>query len=209
MFGRSTILASVLAMVAAGPVFAQPWDTPSFFSPRPHDDIGVYAINPEFGDWGVIGIWRQSAGINLGVRGGIGSTGDDRTVLIGAELYGPIEIQGARPLALSWLTGIGASFDGVTALRVPVGVSVGVPIGARDGFVITPYIHPRAALDFSTFEDADGDEETDTDFDVDVDIGADLELGTRFVIRAGYRIGDNDTFGIGIGFRTGRGAEVR
>lgn len=209
MLRRSMGVAGALALAAASPALGQHWDTPTFFAPRPHDDLGVYAIKPEVGDWGVVGIWRQSAGINLGIRGGIGGGSGDRTVLIGAELYGPITLEGAAPLALSWVTGIGASFDGVTSLRIPVGVSVGAALGPEGGAVLTPYIHPRAALDISTFERADGSEDTDTDFDVDVDVGADLELAGRWVIRAGYKIGDNDTFGFGIGFKMGRGAEVR
>jgi hypothetical protein len=209
MLRRSIGIAGAFVLAVASPALGQPWDTPTFFSPRPHDDLGVYVIKPEVGDWGVIGIWRQSAGINLGVRGGIGGNSDDRTVLIGAELYGPIAFEGTSPLAFAWVTGIGASFNGVTSLRIPLGVSIGASLGPEGGAVLTPYIHPRAALDISTFERADGDEETDTDFDVDLDIGADLDIAGRWVIRAGYKIGDNDTFGLGLGFKLGRGAEVR
>jgi hypothetical protein len=209
MLRRSIGVACALFVGIASPAFGQHWDTPTFFSPRPHDDLGVYALKPEIGDWGVVGIWRQSGTINLGVRGGIGSNGDDRTVLIGAELFGPLNLEGVSPLALAWVTGIGASFDGVTSLRIPLGVTVGVPLGPEGGAVLTPYVHPRAALDISTFERVDGDEETDTDFDVDVDLGADLDIAGRWVIRAGYKIGDNDTFGLGFAFRMGRSVEVR
>lgn len=209
MLRRSTAITCVLVFAMAAPAAAQNWETPTFFSPRPHDDIGVYLTKPESGDWGVQGIWRQSAGINLGVRGGIGGHSDDRSILIGAELFGPISLEGTERLWLAWVTGIGASFNGVTQLRVPLGVSAGFSIGVEDGAVITPYVHPRAALDIATFETADGDDETDTDFDVDVDLGADLELAGRWIIRVGYKVGGDDVIGFGFAFKTGRGVEVR
>lgn len=208
MLKRSFGLALCTAVLIAGPVQAQHWETPTFFSPRPHSDLGVYITKPENGDVGVQGIWRQSAGINLGVRGGIGGDSDDRAVLIGAELFGPIELQGADPVAIYWVTGIGASFNGVTSLRIPAGASVGLRLGPEGGFVLVPYVHPRVTFDLVTFEIAD-ETETETEFDVDVDIGADLELAGRWVLRAGYKVGGNDVFGFGLAFRMGRGAEVR
>ncbi len=209
MLRRSIAVAGACALGLVSPAFGQAWDTPTFFSPRAHDDLGAYVIKPEAGDWGVIGIWRQSGGINLGVRGGVGGDSDDRTVLIGAELFGPLSFEGTSPLAFAWVTGIGASFDGVTSLRIPLGVSIGASLGPEGGAVLTPYIHPRVALDVSTVELANGEEETDTDFDVDLDLGADLDIAGRWILRAGYAIGDNSVFGIGLAFRTGRGVEVR
>ena len=41
-----------------------------------------------------------------------------------------VEPDGGRPLAVAWMTGAGASFDGVTALRVPLGVSIGARLQA-------------------------------------------------------------------------------
>ncbi len=207
MLRRSIGLAATFVLLAAGPGLAQSWETPTFFSPRPHDDLGAYIVKPDYGDWGVQGIWRQSAGINLGVRGGIGGRSGDRTVLIGAELFGPLSLEGTAPLSLYWVTGIGASIDGVTRLRIPVGVSVGVPLGSG-GTMITPYVHPRVAFDVKTSETANGDE-TDTDIEIDIDIGADFEIADRWVLRFGYRLGSNDVLGIGFAFRVGRGVSVR
>jgi opacity protein-like surface antigen len=208
MLRRSIGFAAALVITAASAAQAQHWETPTFFSPRPHDDLGVYAIKPEGGDWGVVGIWRQSGGINLGVRGGVGGPSGDRTVLVGAELFGPIALN-APPLALYWVTGIGASFNGVTALRIPLGVSVGAPLGTEGGLVITPYVHPRGALDVFAFDNADNEEETDTEFNFDVDLGVDLAITPRFSLKAGYTVGDVSVFGLGAAFRLGRGAAVR
>jgi opacity protein-like surface antigen len=209
MLRRSTLAAAVMAVCTAAPAIAQTWDQPTFFSPRPHDDLGIYAIKPDLNDWGAVGIWRQSGGINLGVRGGIGGGGKgvDRTVLIGAELFGPLNI-GAAPLALYWVTGIGASFDGLTLGRIPAGISAGITFGEGGSAVVTPYVHPRVAFEVYTFDAEDS--ETETDFDVDVDVGVDVELGDRFILRGGYKIGDvQGVFGAGVAIRLGRGAEVR
>jgi len=210
MLRRSTLAAAVMAVCSAAPAIAQQWDQPTFFSPRPHDDLGIYAIKPDLNDWGVIGIWRQSGGINLGVRGGMGGGGGgaDRTVLIGAELFGPLYV-GAAPLALYWVTGIGASFNHFTIGRIPAGISAGIVLGEGGSAVFTPYVHPRLAFELETAE-IDGEDETDADLEFDVDLGVDVELGQRFILRGGYRVGDaQDVFGVGIAIRLGRGAEVR
>jgi hypothetical protein len=198
----------LLAVGVATPAAAQSWEMPTFFAPRAHDDIGAYLIKPEFGDWGVVGIWRQSAGINLGVRGGIGGDSDERTILLGAELFGPLNITGIEPITMYWVTGIGGSFNGVTALRIPFGVSAGMRLGSEGALLITPYVHPRVAFDLFTIEVGD-EEETDTDFNVDLDLGADLELTRSIILRFGYTLDSNSTFGFGAGFRFGRGVAVR
>lgn len=190
-------------------VHAQAWDNPGFFSPRPGDDIGLYVLSPEYGDAGFAGIWRQSGNINLGVRAGIGGRSGDRTVLVGAEFFGPLNLETGTNLLLSWIVGAGASFDGGTWLRIPVGASIGIPLAAGSGFTILPYAHPRVALDVFVSDVGDGEEETDTELNVDVDIGADFELGPSWVIRVGASFGRQDTFGAGIAYRIPRRVLVR
>ncbi|HUF50809.1 MAG TPA: hypothetical protein VMN60_08250 [Longimicrobiales bacterium] len=207
MMRRHLLIALTLAVAGAAPVAAQAWDAPSFMSPRPGEDIGLYVLKSEVegSDVGFSGIWRQSGNLNLGVRAGI--IGSD-FYLVGAELYGPLNLLGPESgLMLSWVTGIGAGFNGVTTLRVPLGVSVGVNLGAG-GLAITPYAHPRVALDVIAREIA-GEEETDTEINFDIDLGADVALGQSFVLRVGATIGDTNTFGAGIAYRLSRRIEVR
>lgn len=200
---RKTLLwAAVLLGVGAGQASAQAWDAPTFFSPRQHDDIGVYVIFPDGGDAGVEGIWRQSGNLNLGVRLGI----IDEAVLLGAEFYNPIRI--SAPLQLSWLLGVGATFgDNVTWLRVPFGVSVGGTLNAGN-ILITPYVHPRIALDVASIDTPAG-EDTDTDVNFDVDLGADIDLSPQWVLRFGATVGQSDAFGLGLAYRLGRRVVVR
>lgn len=203
------VVATILALTAlsAHSLVAQAWDAPSFFSPRPGEDLGVYVVKPDGGgDVGVAGIWRQSGNINLGVRAGL----TDDMIHVGGEFYDELDLLGpASPVAVSWVLGFGASFDdNVTWLRLPLGVSVGVPLDAG-GMRITPYVHPRAALDFVTR--GSGDEEvSNTDFHVPVDIGADIEVGPSLVLRVGATLDDGrNAFGAGAAWRLSRRLIVR
>jgi hypothetical protein len=206
----SALLAALLLVGFAAPAAAQAWDTPSFFAPRPHDDVGAYLIKPEGGDLGVVAIWRQSGNINLGVRGGIGGDSDDRVFMLGAELYGPVPLATTGlPILLAWNTGIGAGFNGVTSLRIPLGVSIGLDLGRESGLAITPYVHPRATFDLFVIERANGEEDTETDFDVEVDIGADVQLGERWLLRAGFSLANVEVFGVGLAYRLPRAVAVR
>jgi hypothetical protein len=203
-------LATAMLMGAfAHPAAAQSWDSPAFFAPGPHDDIGFYFIDADGGDLGFLGMWRQSGGtFNLGIRAGMGGPSGDRTALVGAEFAGDLVARrGAQPFGVSWLVGAGASFDGTTWLRIPAGVSIGITIPGPS-FLLTPYIHPRLAIDVFSFKTAGGDD-TDTELNADIDIGADLRLGDSWIIRIGGTSGQADAVGIGVAYRISRGAEVR
>lgn len=208
---RTTLaLILLLGTFAAGamvtPAAAQVgWDSPSFFSPRPGEDIGLYVTVPDDGgDVGFAAIWRQAGNLSLGVRGGVAGN----QYSLGAEFYGPLDLLGPQSgLLMAWVLGVGASFNGVTTLRVPVGISAGVGLGTPGGVQLMPYAHPRVAFELSAY-DVGGREETDTDFRFDVDLGADAVLG-QFVLRAGVTIGRFTTFGGGIAYRIPRRVTVR
>jgi len=206
----------LLLCMSAAPAAGQAWDSPSFFAPRPGEDIGVFVTVPEdeFGDVGVQAIWRQEGNLNLGVRGGFGGHSDNRAILLGAEFYGNLPIGGTYPINATWIVGLGAGFDDdITALRVPLGISVGTYLG-QGAMRIQPYVHPRVAFDLVAIDTGD-DEETETDFSFAIDIGADLDLSERWAVKAGYTFSfgrDFDTsfdfygntFGAGIVYRMPR-----
>ena len=195
-------------LVYSTPIRAQAWDAPTFFSPRPGEDIGLYVIDADgVGDLGFAGIWRQEGNINLGVRAGIAG-GDHFSV--GAEYYGPLTVFGPQsPLLVSWILGAGATFNDATWLRIPLGVSVGLNLGSSGSFRIMPYAHPRVAYDLIAFDNAVGEEVTDSEFNFDIDLGADLALGERFVVRFGATLGDREAIGAGVAYRMSRKLVVR
>jgi opacity protein-like surface antigen len=206
---RRLLLSAVLMLAGASSARAQAWDAPSFFSPRPGEDIGIYAFKLDSevgGGTGFSGIWRQSGNLNLGVR--VGVVEGDRW-LVGGEYYGNLSAL-TGPLLASWVVGFGGTFfDDVTVLRIPVGVSVGMNLGSGTGMSIMPYAHPRVAYDLTASDNAAGEEETVSDFSFAVDLGADIALGSSLVGRVGFTLGESNTFGAGIAYRMPRRVEVR
>ncbi len=209
---RHRFAGAVLALLALFPTAAraQSWEAPTFFAPRLSDDLGLYLYDPEGGDLGVMGMWRQTGRVNLGVRAGFGGVSGDRLLLVGAEVYGMIvEPDAERPLAVAWLVGAGATTDGRTVLRIPAGVSAGARIPAGD-MVFTPYVHPRISLDYITVDTGgDGGSASDTQFHLDADLGAELEIGAMWLLRAAFTIGDRQAFGLGLAYRIPRQIAVR
>jgi hypothetical protein len=201
--GGSAVLAGVLLLVSAARLEAQAWDAPSFFSPRSHDDLGLYAFVPEHGSWGVQAIWRQSGNLNLGVRAGLG----DDLVLLGAEFYGPLPLA-ASPLMLAWQVGLGAGFNDRTLLRVPAGVSIGLDLGAEGSPQLLPYVFPRVALEVAAVDVGDR-EETEVDLGFAIDLGADFTMSPEIVLRGGVTLADRSAFGVGVAYRMQRRIVVR
>ena len=190
---------------SAGQVAAQPWDVPSFFSPRPGEDIGIYVVDMDgTDDLGIVGIWRQEGNLNLGVRAGV-LDGDH--ISLGAEFYGPIRGVNA-PIYMSWLLGVGGTFNGATWLRIPAGVSIGTIFDAGS-LDIMPYLHPRVALDYVSWDAPEGVDDSDSELNFDLDLGADISLGPQWVFRFGATVGDFDGIGVGIAYRMGRRLVVR
>jgi hypothetical protein len=188
------------------------WDAPSYFSPRPMDDIGLYVNRSTGGEIDVTGlsaIWRQSGNVNLGVRAGIGNLEvAGETVLVGAELYGPLNsLLPGMPLDISWMLGAGALFGSAhTLFSVPVGASIGMQFGTS-GVQILPYVHPRVSLDITAF-DSDGEEVTDTEVGLALDLGADVNIGERMILRLGGSLRDRAAFGLGLALRWPRPVSV-
>jgi hypothetical protein len=197
----------VMCLLPAAPLAAQAWDAPSFFSPRPGEDIGLYIVDADrVRDLGFAGIWRTEGNINLGVRAAL--AGDD-LYSVGAEFFGPLDVLGPQsPILISWILGAGATFNGATWLRIPLGVSAGLDLGSSSSIRIMPYVHPRVAFDLVAYDTSAG-EETDSEFNFDVDVGADIALGQQFVLRVGATFGEWDAIGAGIAYRMGRRLVVR
>jgi hypothetical protein len=201
------------AIIMVSDAAAQAWDAPMYFNPRPMDDIGLYFTRTNRtsgGDAnGLIGIWRQSGNLNLGVRAGVGDLEDaGGTVLVGAELYGPLNrLIPASGLDIAWLLGAGAVFGSdYTLFSIPLGVSIGLRLGTG-GVSIQPHVLPRVAFDVAAF-DIDGEEVTETDGSVAIDVGADVNIGSSFILRVAWSIADRDAYGVGLALRWPRPVSV-
>ena len=220
---RRGLMAVLLVLATTQAASAQRWDAPLFFGPRAMDDVGLYYVrsdrSTEFGDFddanGLKLIWRQSGNLNLGVHVGTGDLENiGESFLVGAELYGPLNLLSSSSLLMNWSAGIGAAFgnlgDDVDYIdfSVPVGVSIGVQLGSGST-VFVPYVHPRVSLDVVAVTVNDV-EESETEVNFAVDLGADLTFGDRFIVRPGFTLGgDREAFGIGFALRTPRKVAVR
>ena len=208
---RKWLVALALAFSAWAPAALQAqtraWAAPSFMAPIRDDDIGLYFIKPKDTDWGIAGTWRQSGGLNLGVRGeyveldNFGGQVDSRWG-IGADAKGFIGPM-APPLAAAWTAGLGALIgSGLSALSIPVGLSLGLRLASGD-LVLTPYVHPRVSFMYTSFDQSVGGG-SETRFLFDTDVGAELELSRQMILRLGGTFGDQPALGAGLGRRLGR-----
>jgi hypothetical protein len=215
---RKTFVVTALLLGTAGAASAQRWDAPLFHAPYAMDELGLYYVRSDresdFGDFGDANglklIWRQSGNLNLGVHVGTGDLENiGESILVGAELYGPLAFGATSGLMMNWTAGVGAAFGDLgddaeyIDFSVPLGVSVGLRLGSGNT-VFTPFIHPRASLDVVavTINDV---EESETEFKFAADVGAELNLGARFLVRGAATFGgDREAFGIGLALRTPR-----
>lgn len=218
MFKRLFVTTALL-FGTAGAASAQRWDAPLFFSPGPHDELGLYYVrsdrDSDIGDFGDANglkvIWRQSGNLNLGVHVGTGDLEEiGESILVGAEFSGALSsLTASTGLRMGWHGGIGAAFGDLGEdaeyidFSVPVGVSIGFRLGSGN-MVLVPFVHPRASLDVVavTINDV---EETDTEFNFAADLGAEFNLGQRFLLRGAFTLGgDREAFGLGLALRTPR-----
>jgi hypothetical protein len=203
--GLAFLVASALLWLPAA-ASAQAWDVPSFLGPQPVDEIGAAFINPEHSDWGLVGFWRQTGGLGLGVRAGFVDLGNVSSILVGADFFGQLLTPRAgSPLALAWTAGAGGTFmEDVTTVRIPLGLSGGLSLALGSGLTIQPYVHPRLGLDLLIVDD-----ETETDTSVSVDVGADIGLGQSVRLRVAGSFVDTPAWGIGLSWLGGRGVAAR
>lgn len=213
--GLAAAALALLAPVASAPLPAQTpveWDAPSFHLPGGEDGYGVYLTFPrDVGAVGATGTWRRSGEyVDLGVRAGAANVenveGNDALALsAGLELKNElVHAYEEFPLDVSWATGVGVTAvpeRDASVLRVPVGLVVGRRVPAGEA-TVTPYAHPRVALD-AFFRDEgpgpgpDGDE---TDLRLDLDFGVDVRTAEEWSVRLGFTVGRDFTAGAGITF---------
>jgi hypothetical protein len=211
---KRILVTSALLLTTAGTASAQRWDAPLFAGPGAMDELGLFYVNSDRDNFensnGLKAIWRQSGNLNLGVHVGTGDLANiGESILLGAELYGPIRAVSANTgLMVSWTAGIGAAFgdiegDDYIDFSIPVGVNVGIGLGSGSTR-FTPFVHPRISYDVIAITPEGGDEVSDSDFGFAVDLGAELGLGQRFLLRGAASLGDRAAFGVGVAMRTPR-----
>ena len=110
--------------------------------------------------------------------------------------------RGDQPLDVLFTAGAGAALGGgATVVRIPVGVSFGHTFALEQGMAITPYVHPRASLDWASGGGASGGSQSEVSLNFDV--GVNFQVNAQFAVRAaaaftGSDLGEaQDTFAVG------------
>lgn len=176
----------ILIFVGAGAATAQSWDAPSFFAPRPADDLGVYASTS--GDIAGLAIWRDAA-LPVILRGGIGITEGTVRAFAGGQYHRAI--LPAVPFDVVLTAGAGVGMGDHLELWAPVGVSAGRAFVLTHALTVMPYVHPRVGPTTGTQNGRQG-------WIGVVDFGADLVTARHGTIRLGLSLGDETVFGVGL-----------
>lgn len=179
------------ALLAASPAAAQVF-TPTFMSPIPRNDFGVYVSSLH--DIAIEGLWERHArgGSGMGLRAGYTDWGEG-SLLLGLQVVNPVALAGA-PIGLAFTASGQAVVGGENGVGGQVGFTAGGALPATS-LTITPYIHPRLAV-----VSWPGREEN-LSLRVLADFGVDLDFLSGMAIRVGANLGDGASIGVGVAWR--------
>jgi hypothetical protein len=189
-----------MLLVVGTPALAQSF-YPSFQQPRVVSREFNFAIADGDNVTPLVFQWREgtSPGTQLSLDLGLADPDNDalETFFMAGGQYARMLTQARpdMPLDLLLTVGLFGQFgNDVTAIGVPVGVSVGhrFPLTGTS-MAITPYIHPRVSLDYASFND-----ESDTEVNIVFDIGGNLELTPQLALRLTALFGDADAIGLSL-----------
>ena len=85
-----------------------------------------------------------------------------------------------------------ASGNDTRIVRFPVGVSVGHRFPLEGGLALTPYVHPRVALNICS--DCGTGDDSKSDLGIDFDLGLSFEINRQLDLRLSGKFGGGDFF---------------
>lgn len=199
---RAVALGVAYVTVSAGTASAQAWEYPSFQQPRTvRREYNFALADGDAGGTALLFQWREGYGVNGQLSLDVGyadSDALDGAFFLGGQ-YGHqlIHSGGDTPIDLLLTVGANAAFaDNARLFRVPVGASLGRRFPLEGGLAITPYVHPRATIDFWDADNVDGDSEVNINFD----LGGSFEFSRSLALRLSATLGGgDDSFGEAFG----------
>jgi opacity protein-like surface antigen len=218
---RRSVAVAIAITLGSAPLQAQAWSYPAMQIPTTSTRDYLGALVSASGT-SVLAQWREgiNAEMHVGVDAGIADFGSGRSSLglfaagnVGRQL---VRARSDVPVDLLLTGGIGLALgDGFRTLRIPVGISAGRRFDLDGGMALTPFLHPRASLDFSSVSLGGGRRASDNTVSLDFDIGVDWELNKNVSFRAAglftgsdFSTSDNG-FAIGLVWRPNGLAKMR
>jgi hypothetical protein len=202
---RACAVACLLAIPAAR-LSAQAWSYPSFQKPTITQREFNFAIadGDEGGGTSLLFQWREGYGAKsqLSLDAGFADAEfADGVFFLGGQFgHQLLRSNASTPIDMMFTAGANAGFgDDFRIFRLPVGVSLGHRFPLEGALAITPYVHPRASIDFISIPDG----ESDSDVNVDFELGAGFEFSPQLAARFGFTVGDADSFGLSLAFTPG------
>ena len=210
-FSLRAFLTAAVVLVTAAPAGAQAYAYPSFQAPRitaNEYNFGLADANRTTSllfQWRVARATRTQLSLDFGFADIDGAS--DGVLFVGGQ-FGRQLVTSNASTPFDALFTLGANFatsDGLSILRVPVGVSVGHRFPLEGGLALTPYVHPRLVIaNCGNCGAAD-----DTDLGLEFDLGADFEFSPQFSLRVSAMFGGgdfmaDDAFGISLAWKPGR-----
>ena len=209
--------AALLLAVAPAAAHAQAFEYPAFQLPRVTESREYnFAFADGDNSQSLIFQWREGygPGSQLSFDAGFADIENgDPAVLVGGQYAQQLVTAGVDiPIDLALTVGANLGIftgdpDGAL-VRVPLGVVLGrsFVVDAPTGFAITPFLHPRASLDYVSSRVDDK-----TDLGIVLDLGANFQFTPGFGGRVAFTLGGNefprgDAFGISLALTPGRTA---
>ena len=188
-------LAVALVGPAAASAGAQAWNYPSFQPPRTVDREYNFALAYGGDDTGTSFLFQWREGMTLGnqLSLDVGLADPDFTgnkFFVGGQFARQLVLLNAQvPFDLLFTAGANGAFGSGSLVRIPVGVSVGRTFPLEGGLAITPYVHPRVAVDVCSSCDRDR-----SSVGLDFDLGVDFRFSPQFSLRFSALFSGSDYF---------------
>lgn len=199
-FRRAAVLAAVVLVAPLATAAAQSFQPPRVV-PR---EFNFAVVDGDVGT-GFLAQWHEGMSATTGFRfdaGLVDPDFGDLYLLAGATYLRDLNrATDQMPLDVLLTVGGEALIGDNFGIAIPVGVSLGRRFPLDGALAITPYVHPRVAVEYVS-----GDGDSETDLGIAFDIGADFEISERMSLRATFMFGSNDADAIGIGLAWRPGA---
>lgn len=178
------VATAAMAQETGTPVYSAPYRA---FSSH---ELGVSLSAPPKADIGMEGFYGFASGRNdWSLRLGYLDRESESALAAGARFRSRLVTHSDDfPLDGALTVGVGATFNGGTVVRVPVGFSLGRRFNnGSSGISFVPYIHPVVIPTFGNDK---------SDFGVALGLGLDVRLGKSFDLRLSGGFGDMEGFAV-------------